>query len=214
MSFKRIALLFVAAFGLFIAVLFYCNWSINQSAKSKLYDDVGKIPFNEVGILLGTSKYVAENTINLYYSYRINAAVQLIKAKKINYILISGDNRKANYNEPKMMQADLIKAGVNPAVIFLDYAGFRTFDSMIRLKKVFGQDKATIISQKFHNERAIFIATKEGMDVIGFNAKDVSKSAGRKVQMREKLARLKVFVDFIFQAQPKFLGEKINIPES
>lgn len=214
MKFKKIAFFLIAAFLFFVSVVFYCNWVIGHSTKSKLYNDINKIPYNEVGLLLGTSKYIATNRINPYYAYRIEAAVQLLKAKKIKYIVVSGDNSKMNYNEPKMMRADLIKAGVDPEVIFLDYAGFRTFDSIIRLKKVFGQKKATVISQQFHNERAIYIATREDMDVIGFNAKDVSGSGGRMVHLREKLARLKVFLDFLFQTKPKFLGKKITIPAS
>lgn len=214
MSIKRIVFFLCAALLLFVATVYYCNWRIEQSAKSKLYDDINKIPINEVGLLLGTSKYVAENRINPYYAYRIEAAVELLKANKIKYIIVSGDNRQKNYNEPKMMRADLIKAGIDPKVIFMDYAGFRTYDSILRLKKVFGQNKATIISQKFHNERAIYIATRADMDVIGFNARNVSVSAGRKVQLREKLARLKVFIDFIFNVKPKFLSERIEIPAS
>ena len=105
-------------------------------------------------------------------------------------------------------------AGIDSTVIYLDYAGFRTFDSIVRLKKIFGQQRVTIISQLFHNQRAIYIAQKEGIEAIGFNAKDVSGDAGLKVQLREKLARVKVFVDMITGKKPKFLGEKISIPSS
>lgn len=70
----------------------------------------------------------------------------------------------------------------------------------------------TVISQLFHNQRAIYIAKKEGVEAIGFNAKDVSANVGFRVQVREKLARVKVFVDMITGKGPKFLGEKINIP--
>lgn len=214
MSFKRIAIFLLSAIILLFASVYYCNWRINESTQSRLYNDINKIPYNNVGLLLGTSKYIAENKINPYYAYRIEAAVKLLGANKIKYVIVSGDNRKNNYNEPKMMRTDLIKAGIDPKVIFLDYAGFRTFDSMLRLKKVFNQNKATVISQQFHNERAIYIGMREGMDIIGFNARDVSASAGRKVQLREKLARFKVFLDFIFETKAKFLGEKIKIPTS
>jgi len=111
-----------------------------------------------------------------------------------------------------MMRLDLMQAGIDSTVIYLDYAGFRTFDSMIRVKEIFGQTDVTIISQQFHNERAIFIAQKEQIEAIGFNAQDVPLHADLKVKTREKLARVKVFVDYIFQTKPKFLGEKINIP--
>jgi len=111
------------------------------------------------------------------------------------------------------MRSDLISSGIDSSIIYLDYAGFRTFDSIIRTKEIFGQDSITIISQAFHNQRAIFIASKEKISAIGFNAKDVNKSAGFKVQVREKLARVKVFIDYLFGKKPRFLGQKIIIPD-
>jgi SanA protein len=111
-----------------------------------------------------------------------------------------------------MMRADLIKRGVDSSRIILDYAGFRTFDSMIRLKEIFSQNSVTVISQQFHNERAIYTGTKLGITTIGFNAKDVSTNQGLKTQLREKFARVKVFLDFIFGNHARFLGSKIEIP--
>ena len=110
------------------------------------------------------------------------------------------------------MRADLMAAGIDSSVIFLDYAGFRTFDSVVRLKEIFSQDSVTIISQPFHNERAIYLATKEGIHAIGFNAADVSAKNGFLVHLREKLARVKVFVDYFIGQKPKFLGSKVVIP--
>jgi SanA protein len=191
---------------------YFCNKIIVDAARSHVYTDVKSIPFNRVGLLLGTSRSLLNGRINLYYSYRIEAAATLIKEKKIKYLLISGDNGRTEYNEPEMMRADLINAGIDSSIIYLDYAGFRTFDSVKRLKEIFGQDSVTIISQQFHNERAIYIAGKEGIAAIGFNASDVSASKGFKVQLREKLARVKVFVDYIFGTKPKYLGSKVIIP--
>jgi SanA protein len=113
---------------------------------------------------------------------------------------------------PEDMRADLMAAGIDSSVIFLDYAGFRTFDSVVRLKEVFSQDSVTIISQPFHNERALYMASKEGITAIGFNAADVSAKYGFRVQLREKLARVKVFVDYWLGKKPRFLGSKVNIP--
>jgi SanA protein len=110
------------------------------------------------------------------------------------------------------MRSDLIAAGIDSAVIYLDYAGFRTFDSIKRLKDIFGQDSATIISQQFHNERAIYIAGREDIYAIGCNAPDVGAQSGFKVQLREKFARVKVFADYWFGTTPKFSGSKIVIP--
>ena len=193
--------------------VYLCNRIIQKTAEGKLYSHTASIPFNKVGLLLGTSKYLANGAINPYYSYRINAAVSLLKAGKILYIIASGDNRREDYNEPEMMREDLVKEGIDSSRIFLDYAGLRTFDSMVRAKKIFGQTAITVISQPFHNERAIYIASREGMNAVGFNARDVNAKVGIKVMMREKLARVKVFIDYITGNDPKFLGKRVFIPE-
>ena len=150
--------------------------------------------------------------VNLFYKYRIDATVSLMNAGKIKYVVVSGDNHIEEYNEPEMMKADLMAQGIDSTKIFLDYAGFRTFDSMVRLREIFGQKSVTVISQAFHNERAIYIGSREGIASIGYNAKDVGKSFGLRVQLREKLARVKVFVDYLFGTDPHFLGPKIEIP--
>ncbi len=192
--------------------IYYCNKLIVDIASEKLYSETASIPYNKVGLLLGTSKYIGDGYVNAYYSYRIDATIKLVKDAKIKYVIISGDNGKKDYNEPEMMRADLIKAGMDSSRIYLDYAGFRTFDSMVRLKEIFGQQSVAIISQQFHNERAIYIASKLGINAVGFNAKDVLIAYGFKTQLREKFARVKVILDFLFGKKPRFLGEKILIP--
>jgi len=204
------SVLFIAV-GL-LSMIFFCNKAIKDSAKGKVYSDVKTIPFNRVGLLLGTSKFGQGGHNNPFYNNRIEAAVQLIKEDKIKYLIISGDNGRKDYNEPEAMRTDLINAGIDSTIIYLDYAGFRTFDSVVRLKEIFGQDSVTIISQQFHNERAIYTASKEGIAAIGFNAKDVSNVQGFRTLLREKLARVKVILDFWFGKKPKYLGSKIIIP--
>ena len=186
--------------------------AIRNAAKGKLFTETTSIPYNKVGLLLGTGKYLQNGYLNYYYQYRIDAAAALIKSGKIKYIVISGDNSRKDYNEPETMKQDLIQQGVDSNLIYLDYAGFRTFDSIVRLREIFGQTSATIISQPFHNERAVFIASKENINAIGFNAKDVTGNAGLKVQLREKLARVKVYIDYLTNKQPKFLGPRVEIP--
>ena len=194
-----------------LLLIWWCNYAIAHAAKDKLYTNATDIPYNKVGLLLGTSRTDKRGHPNLFYLYRIQAAEALIQQKKIKYLIISGDNSRKDYNEPEMMKADLVKAGIDSTIIFLDYAGFRTFDSIKRTKAIFGQDSVTIISQQFHNERAIYLASKEGITAIGFNAKNLPVRSGFTF-LREKLARVKVFADYIFGTQPKFLGEKVVIP--
>jgi SanA protein len=195
-----------------LLAIFFSDRVITNAAKGKLYSSIEAIPYNKTGLLPGTSKYLVAGYLNPYYTYRMDAAIRLLKAGKIRYIIISGDNSSIYYNEPALMRADLLKAGIDSSCIYSDYAGFRTFDSVVRLKAIFSQDSVTVISQPFQNERAIYIASREGITAIGFNAKDVGARAGFKVQAREKLARVKVFIDYLFGAEPKFLGEKVNIP--
>jgi SanA protein len=198
-----------------LALLFtlFCNWQIDNYTEKYLYDEVELIPENKVGLVLGTSMYLKNGTLNLYFSYRIDAAVKLYKAGKIKYIIVSGDNKTKYYNEPLKMKKELIKEGVPDSVIVLDYAGFRTFDSMIRCKEIFGQNKFTIISQEFQNKRAVFIARKSGMDAVAYNAKDVEYYGGLKTRIRELLAKVKAYMDiYIFKSSPEFLGEKQVIP--
>lgn len=195
-------------------VVYFSNRAIDNAAKDKLYSDAENIPFNKTGILLGTSKFLKAGHFNPYYVYRIDATLALFRANKIRYVIISGDNSRKSYNEPALMREDLIKGGIDSTHIFLDYAGFRTFDSMVRAREIFGQDSLTVISQQFHNERALFIASHEGITAIGFNAKDVNTKMGLRTQIREKFARVKVFLDYLTGKEPKFLGPKINIPAS
>lgn len=188
-----------------------CNYTIDSFAEGKTYHQTNAVPKNTVGLLLGTSKRLKGGQPNPYYSNRILAAVALYQAHKIDFVLVSGDNGSIYYNEPGTMKKDLIAKGVQAEHIFLDYAGFRTLDSMVRAKAVFGLDSVTVISQKFHNERAIYLAEKKGLKAIGFNAADIPLESGLRVQLREYFARVKVFLDVAFQVQPRFYGDNIRI---
>lgn len=208
---KRILKLsfYLTIFGLFFIVV--SNRLVERKTRNSLFDETETIPKNKVGLLLGTSKYLRDGRINLYYKYRIEAAIRLFKAGKIEFILISGDNGTKEYDEPTTIKNDLIAKGIPSEKIYLDYAGFRTLDSVIRSKKIFGQDSITIISQSFHNERAIYIAKRKGIQAVGYNAKDVNVYYGLKTKAREKLARSKMVLDIVFGKKPKFLGETIEI---
>lgn len=183
---------------------------VEVNAQGRVFNKLADIPARKVGLLLGTSKYSVTGP-NLFYKARINAAVSLYESGKVKYILISGDNGTRYYNEPKQFLEDLLKRGVPRDRIVLDYAGFRTLDSVVRAKEVFEEEEIIIISQQFHVERALFIADKRGVDAVGFNAEDVTGQRGLKTKVRERFARLKMMWDLIIRKQPKFLGEKIPI---
>ena len=189
-----------------------CDIAVRATAHGRTYDNVSDIPHNRVGLLLGTSPTTPRGTHNYYFTHRINAAAELFHAGKVDYLLISGDNSSKHYDEPTMMRDSLLLHGVPADRIVLDYAGFRTLDSVIRAKEVFGQSSFTIISQKFHNERALVQARHYGIDAIAYNADDVILGyPWLKVQCRERLARVKLYLDLLTGKQPKFLGEKVNI---
>lgn len=211
-NFIKLVLLggFVFSLCCFIA-LWGADKQVKKASSEYIYSESHAIPHNKVGLLLGTGKFLQSGHVNLYYKYRIDATLALFKAQKIDYILVSGDNSRNNYDEPSTIKNDLIARGIPEDRIFLDYAGFRTLDSIVRSDKIFGQKSLTIISQQFHNERAIFIAHKKGIDAIAYNAKDVSINYGIKVQIREKFARVKTMLDLVFRKKPKFLGEKVKI---
>jgi len=195
-----------------LAFIIYSNVRISSYSKTRVYDDLSDIPHYHTALVLGTSPEGRFGDPNRFFIARINAAAELYESGKIDRILVSGDNRHKDYNEPATMRVALIEKGIPEDIIFLDYAGFRTFDSVVRAKEVFGQSAFIVVSQKFHTERAVFIAGKKGIDAIGYNATDVSlRSGGIITHVREWGARCKVFLDLLFGKKPHFLGEPIDI---
>jgi SanA protein len=200
----------ISSLFLLIGFIFFSNWIIIHSAKESVYDSVIDTPNgNEVALILGTSRYTRWGTTNLYFKYRIEAAAKLYHSGKVKHIIVSGDNALKEYNEPKQMLQALIKKGVPENSITLDFAGFRTLDSVVRCKKVFGQTKFIIVSQRFHVERALFIANKYDIDAIGFAAQDPPEKYSFKTRFREYFAKTKAVIDlYIIHKNPKFLGKK------
>ena len=161
-------------------------------------------------LVLGTSKYIIGGKPNAYYEYRLAAAKELIDHQKVNYLLLSGDNRTVQYNEPRAMFRDLQKMGVSEAAMFRDFAGFRTLDSVIRADKIFQVQAFTIVSQKFHCERALLIAKAHDIDAICFVAKQPELHLSTRI--REVFARIKAVLDLILGVEPYFLGEPEPLP--
>lgn len=196
----------------FCIILFSVEQKIESVSEEKSYDSVADIPARNVGLLLGAPKYV-DGEINLFYLYRIDAAVALFEAEKIEYVLVSGDNKSDNSNESESMKADLLARGVPNERIYVDTAGVRTWDSIVRAEKIFQQEKIIIISQKFHTDRALLIAEDQGIDAIAFHAQDVEKR-DLSLWMRERFARFRAFFDVMIDPEPLFFGDVITIPES
>jgi SanA protein len=184
---------------------------VNTATSRQIYNDINQIPKNRVGLLLGTAKYNdrSKNIINVYYQHRIDAAVALYMAGKVDFIIVSGDNSTLYYNEPLLMKNDLIARGVPAKCIYMDNAGFRTLDSILRCRDVFGQTRFTIISQRFHNQRAVYIANHKNVQTVAFNAEDGDSFWD--VAIREKMARVKMMLDLLMNKQAKLYGDNIEI---
>jgi len=190
---------------------FFANYKIEKSTENFVTDQLEHLPKTKVAVVLGTAPNLVNGYQNYYFTYRIEAAAKLYKSGKVTHFIVSGDHGRKNYNEPEAMKLALIKNGIPENVIYLDYAGFRTLDSMIRAKEIFGQKEFIVVSQEFHNQRAVYIARQNGINAYGYNAKDVNKHAGLKTNIREYFARAKVFIDSFLGVEPKFLGEKIEV---
>lgn len=181
------------------------------SVSTDVHTDATATPRRSVALVLGTAPTV-HGRPNLYYTYRLRAAADLWEAGAIEGVLVSGDNGEADYNEPDAMRADLIALGIPADVVTCDYAGFRTLDSVVRAKEVFGLERCIVVSQPTHAERAVFLASARGLDAIAFGAREPGARRARvKSRMREVAARTLAVLDVVLGTEPKFLGPPVEV---
>lgn len=212
LSCKRLFFLFSGCLLLAALVIAWSGWSIRRAAEGRIYGDIADIPHRSAALVLGCAKTLANGRGNLYFRYRIEAAAALYHAGRVDYLIVSGDNRHHGYDEPTDMREALIGAGVPGDRIYRDYAGFRTLDSVVRAREIFGQRELTIVSQPFHNERALYIARGHGIDAIALNAADVARAGGWRTKAREHLARCRTVLDLkLLGTAPKFLGPAVPL---
>ncbi|MFT4602831.1 MAG: SanA protein [Arenicella sp.] len=184
-------------------------WASNKKIKKQTEDQI-TYSINEISpmksaLVLGAAKYLSNGNVNPYFQNRIVAAAELYHSGKVREIIVSGDNHTVSYDEPTFMAESLIELGVPDKVIIRDYAGFRTLDSVIRAKKVFNCSELIIVSQEFHNQRAVFAANHFGIDAQGYNAKDV-ESIGNFTHLREIGAKFLMILDlYCFHTEAKFM---------
>jgi SanA protein len=171
------------------------------------------LPSTKVALVLGCSRRLADGRQNLFFERRMTAAVALFRAGHVQYLLVSGDNSRPDYDEPSDMRAALVAAGVPAPQIVLDYAGFRTLDSVVRAKQVFGLNELIIVSQRFHNERAVYLARAHGIRAYGYDAPDVGGAEGVRVKLREVVSRLAAVLDVeVLRSSPRFAGPREATP--
>jgi SanA protein len=212
MFFRWVKRLFVIVLTVVLLALIISNVWIVKSTESKVFSDLEKLPDHRVALVLGTSHRKSGGGPNPYFQKRIETAANLYRMGKVDHFILSGDNRTIFYNEPWEMRKALIKQGVPETAITLDYAGLRTLDSVVRSKKIFGQNKITIITQPFHSYRALFISSYYDIDAVAMVAEEPSIDISFKVRLREYLARAKAVLDlYVLKTAPRFLGKKEQI---
>lgn len=205
---RRLIAVILSLLGVLVVGAAFCDWWVSRTTRSSVTTDLGTLGPAPVALVLGTSRQTGSGD-NPFYFARIRAAQALFASGKVRGIIVSGDNRTRGYNEPAMMKADLIAAGVPAVYITQDFAGFRTLDSVIRAKDVFGQNRLIIVSQRFHAERAQFIAQHAGIAAQGFAAPSPAWNWQLPVRSREVLARIAVCLDlWVLHRQPHFLGQR------
>jgi SanA protein len=213
MNWKRCRLWLAILAALGVGLIFGSEWRIGAVAEDRCVNEVNALPEMPVAVVLGTSARLADGRANMFFLPRMEAASALFKAGKVKALIVSGDNGTQGYDEPTEMKRVLVQMGVPEAKIVCDYAGFRTLDSVVRAKEVFGQQRVIFVSQRFHNARAIYLAQAYGIEAWGLNAADVPVALSVKTFLREKLACVKAVLDVnVLGTQPKFLGEKVAVP--
>jgi SanA protein len=172
------------------AFLLLCQWWVYTAGDHRVFERIENVPENEVGLVLGTAKWAVKGKLNRFFTYRMDAAFRLYKSGKVRRLLLSGNGIDPGRGEPEQMRNDLIARGIPADALNIDNGGVRTLDSIVRAKCVYGLDKMTIVSQEFHNRRALFFCRAYGIDAVGFNAEDVPTSEARRIFLREFLARI------------------------
>jgi SanA protein len=193
-----LALLAVAAF-LAVYVRVHDN-------PAPIYESVATVPPMPVAVVFG-----AQSTI---LTDRVQAAVDLYKAGKVQKLLLTGDNHVAGYDEPGQMKAQALADGVPARDIVCDYAGFRTYDSVYRARAIFGVTRAVFVTQRYHLHRALYLGRSLGIQVVGLDAARHRYPGQIGFDIREVAATEDTWLDVHLHLRPKFLGPKEPISGS
>jgi vancomycin permeability regulator SanA len=163
------------------------------------------VPHKKVGLVLGAG-VLPDGTPTPYLQGRIQAAVELYKAGRVDVLLMSGDNSTKHHNEPTVMKKYAVELGIPAAKVYMDYAGFSTYDSCYRAKEIFGVNEAIVVSQGYHTPRAVFTCQKLGIDAVGVAAMRTSRDYTAAYVARELLAVDKAMFEVTLKPKPTHLG--------
>ena len=194
--------------GVSLVMLLGTSLLIKEKTDAKIYSDAEKLPHAQVALVPGAA-ILRNGNISPVFQDRVDAALVLYKTGKVEKILVSGDNSTVAYNEVNPVQTYLIEQGVPGVDIYLDHAGFDTYNSMYRARAIFEVKSVTIVTQSFHLPRSVYIARALGIDAYGYNAD--SGHYLLKNYIREYVADVKAFIDLAVHRTPKFLGDTIPI---
>lgn len=209
---RRIAILLLTTLAVIGGGTAWANWTVQDASSARIYSDPRMVPARPVGVVLGTTPRV-HGIKNMFFERRLDAAAALYKAGKVRCLLVSGDHGTRYYNEVAAMKNGLVKRGIPAAKIAEDHAGFRTLDSIVRAKKVFGIDRAVIVTDGFHLPRSLYLAEHSGIDAVGLSSVPVPTTVTRRPQVREIGARVLMMLDLLVDRQPRFLGLKESLPK-
>ena len=198
----------LAAF-LLAALVWVCAEIVGGAAAGRVIDDPAALPRQDVALVLGTTPRAGSRHANPHFEHRIAAAAELFRLGKVRHFLLSGDNGRRGYDEPTAMRRALLALGVPASAITLDYAGFRTLDSMVRARDVFGQRKLIIVTDRFHTARSVFLARHFGLDAVAFPSREVELRYSLRSRVREWFARVKACLDvYVLHTGPHFRGPR------
>jgi SanA protein len=203
---KYFSIVCLAIFGMVLIVNLRVNWKSNKY----IFDNVQQVPECYTAIVLGAFVYKSGNPSNILQD-RLDVAIELYKNKKVKRFLLSGDHGQVGYDEVNNMMKYLLDNGVDTVDIFLDHAGFDTYNSMVRAKEIFQVKDAVIVTQEFHLPRAVYIARSKGLNAYGIKADKRNYASINRLKFREIIANMKAFYELLINKNPRYLGEKIPI---
>lgn len=210
---KQVGLVIIALLAVSVMVLIGLNLWVVMATRDRIAASPLTCESREVGIVFGTSHGLVGGGSNPHYQARLDTAAQLYRLHRVSNLLLSGDNRTRYYNEPMTMWRDLRARNVPQQFMTLDYAGFSTFDTLVRAQKVFGVREAVLVTQPWHLPRALFIADAVGLEATGCPAISESQTSNIRLTIREWLARAATVGDlYLWGRAPRFLGPPEKLP--
>jgi SanA protein len=183
-----------------LAAVLVCNVWIITATKSQIFYEVNSVPFNNDGLVLATGKLIEKGRVNQHFLRRVDAAAALYHAGKVKRLILSGDKR---HDEPMELKRALLQRGVPESAMVLDNYGLRTLDSVVRARDIFKCGKLTIISERFHDFRALFLSRYYGVEAVAYAPEDLSFRWMVRSTVRESLARVKAVLDlYVLKTKP------------